>query len=218
MKMLSGLLGLLLLCSELGCAAGRVADLKDSGRVGIGLALGLSADAKVGDLTHPSLGFLSSSAMVGFESRKIDGTWHEARVSEPFATYWYRQKDASWAYTLTSSGWRGVWESLDWLDAVDELDEPFDQEPLPETGTVVDDERLDERLIVTGWLPIKGGRDNPQQLWTFNTTTDLQVGATLLLIGGRLGFNPLEFVDFLLGFVGYDIAGDDPGPDAPVYD
>jgi hypothetical protein len=26
----------------------------------------------------------------------------------------------------------------------------------------------------------------------------------------RAGFNPLEFVDFVLGFAGLDIAGDDP--------
>ena len=29
----------------------------------------------------------------------------------------------------------------------------------------------------------------------------------------RAGFNTLEFVDFLLGFAGLDIAGDDPQPD-----
>ena len=40
--------------------------------------------------------------------------------------------------------------------------------------------------------------------------TDLQLGAHLLLINARLGFNPLEFLDFLLGFAGVDIAGDDP--------
>ncbi len=218
MKSLAGLIGLFALCFQLGCAPGRVADLKDSGRLSIGVSLGLSADAKIGDLTHPALGLLSSSAMVGFESRNIDGTWYEGRVSDPFAIYWYRREGGSWAYALNSSGWRGVWESLDWLDAVDEFDEPFDQEPLPETGTVVGNERLDQSLTVTRWLPIQGGRDNPQSLWSFNTATDLQLGATLLLIGGRVGFNPLEFVDFLLGFVGYDIAGDDPGPDAPPYD
>ena len=39
-------------------------------------------DAKLGDLTHPALGIVSSGAMVGFESREIDGAWFEARVSE----------------------------------------------------------------------------------------------------------------------------------------
>ena len=46
----------------------------------------------------------------------------------------------------------------------------------------------------------------------------MQVGATLLLIGARVGFNPLEFFDFLLGFAGYDIAGDDPDSTAATGD
>ena len=33
-----------------GCAPGRLADLQDSGRISVGLSLGLSADAKLGDV------------------------------------------------------------------------------------------------------------------------------------------------------------------------
>ena len=35
-------------------------------------------------------------------------------------------------------------------------------------------------------------------------------GITALILGARAGFNPLEFVDFLLGFGGIDLADDDP--------
>jgi hypothetical protein len=35
------------------------------------------------------------------------------------------------------------------------------------------------------------------------------MGATALIMTVRAGFNPLELVDFLLGFGGLDIAGDD---------
>ena len=207
-------LALLALVSSVGCAPGRVADLKDSGRISFGLSLGLTADAKIGDFTHPALGVVGSSAMLGFESRDIDGTWYEARVSDPFAIYWYRREGAPWSQALLSSGWRGVWESLDWLDAIDELDEPIDRDALPETGTVYKGEMLDGKLSESRWLPLPGPSDKVSPLWSFNSATDLQLGASVLLIGGRVGFNLLEFLDFLLGFGGLDIAGDDPAAEA----
>ena len=40
-------------------------------------------------------------------------------------------------------------------------------------------------------------------------TFDLEVGAFALILGARVGFSPGEFVDFLLGWFGVDIAGDD---------
>ena len=38
---------------------------------------------------------------------------------------------------------------------------------------------------------------------------DIEVGATLGLVYARVGFSPGEFLDFLLGWFGVDIAGDD---------
>jgi hypothetical protein len=203
-------LTLLLLLVGIGCAPGRVADLRDSGRISLGIALGLSVDAKLGDLTHPALGFLSSAAMFGSESRDIDGWWYEARVSDPYATFWYWRSGRSLGIALNSSGWRGVWETLDWLDAIDEIDETFDQQAPEQMSTVQGAVMLDDSLIIGRWLPIPGEADERSPLWTFNTASDLQLGATLLLVGARVGFNPLEFLDLLLGFAGYDIAGDDP--------
>ena len=86
----------------------------------------------------------------------------------------------------------------------------IDQDPLPETGTRVGGELLDGKVTVRRWLPIPGLAKETSPLFSFNTATDLQLGAHLLLINARLGFNPLEFLDFLLGFGGLDIAGDDP--------
>lgn len=57
--------------------------------------------------------------MVGFDTRDIEGQWYEARVSDPYATYWYRREPKSWGYSLNSPGWCGAWESLDWFDALD---------------------------------------------------------------------------------------------------
>jgi hypothetical protein len=200
------------LFAGLGCAPGRLADLQDSGRLAVGIGLGLSADVQVGALTHPALGVVSSSAMIGFESRGIEGPWYEARISDPYAVPWYRREGKSWTYALNSSGWRGVWESLDWLDALTEVDEPVDQEGLPETGTAVGGELLDGKVLINRWLPIRGDPSEPPA-WTFNTATDVHAGATLLLVSGRLGFNALEFVDLLGGLAGFDLAGDDPPAD-----
>ena len=63
-----------------------MADLRDSGRMSLGVGLGLSADVKIGDLTHPSLGVLGVAAMYGLESRHIEGRFLEARISQESAS------------------------------------------------------------------------------------------------------------------------------------
>lgn len=52
---------------------------------------------------------------------------------------------------------------------------------------------------------------NPKALvrWMRVHAPDIEVGATVLLLGVRAGFSPGEFLDFLLGWSGVDIAGDD---------
>ena len=61
----------------------------------------------------------------------------------------------------------------------------------------------------TYWLPLLSASESYDPL-AFSEITDLQVGATVLVVSARVGVNPLEIVDFALGFVGLDIAGDDP--------
>ena len=63
---------------------------------------------------------------------------------------------------------------------------------------------------------IEAGHTNPAvDPWR---AFDLEVSATAL-VGGRIGFSPGEFVDFLAGIVGFDPRGDDakePGPIEPM--
>ena len=217
MEMLAGRIGILALgalCAlcALGCAPGRLADLRDSGRIGLGLGLGLAADAKLGDLTHPAIGVAAASVMYGSDSRQIDGVWYEAVVRDPYALYWWRRERQSWGWSLNSSGWRGVWESADLFEAIGELDEPIDHEGPASSGTVVGEELLDARIDASRWLPLPGGPSQLPPPWRFNSATDLQLGAHLVLLNARVGFNPLEFLDFALGFAGFDIAGDDGIP------
>lgn len=57
--------------------------------------------------------------------------------------------------------------------------------------------------ILPGLL-YRGAPDrSPLHLW------DVDVGATAFLVGCVIGFSPGEFLDFLLGWFGIDIAGDD---------
>lgn len=59
----------------------------------------------------------------------------------------------------------------------------------------------------------------PFQLSTARRISDvfgIEVGAVPLFWGARLGFNVAEFADFLLGFVGIDIMGDDGVPRPPT--
>lgn len=196
----------LALLATLGCAPGRLSDLRDSGRLGIGLGLGLSADVKAGDLTHPALGVASVAAMTGFESRHVDGPFFDARVADPYATWWYRRADIPWGFSLLSSGWRGVWEVKDLVDAAGEFDEPLDKEPPPGHGESHESEILDGAITTSRWIGLPGG---PDPTWTYNTASDVQVGVHALFINLRAGFNLLEFLDFLAGFAGFDPAGDD---------
>jgi hypothetical protein len=42
--------------------------------------------------------------------------------------------------------------------------------------------------------------------------SSFEVGATLGVIEARVGINPMEILDFLVGIFGLDPAGDDPPP------
>jgi hypothetical protein len=187
-----------------------MADLKDAGRLSVGLGLGLSADAKVGALTHPSLGILSASAMFGSDTRKVEGLFFEARTSEPYATYWSRSKGAPIADALNTTGWRGAFEVHSVDVAIKAIAEADPQTPPEQLGVEGEGEVLAGRISVGRWLPIpRQTRREQFPVWTFNTATDFQVGATLLLVSARAGVNFLETLDLLLGLVGFDIAGDD---------
>ena len=59
------------------------------------------------------------------------------------------------------------------------------------------------------WHPF---HDSPpdQQAYAFNRTLDIEAGLTLGVVGARVGINPLEILDFVFGFLRWDMASDDP--------
>ncbi len=187
---------------SIGCAPGRLADLRDAGRLSIGVGLGLSADAKVGALSHPSLGVASATADLGFDSRDVYGSFYAARTSEPYATWFGYEEGESILAALNDSGFRAAFEVHEWSSSFAAIGMGLgDERPEVLVGQAEGVE-LDGRVTRGRWL----GTGDPV---TFNSASDLQLGATLLFVSARAGVSILETLDFLLGFVGLDIAGDD---------
>ncbi len=194
------LVGPLALVFALGCAApGRMADLRDSGMLSLGLGVGLAADAKLGFLTHPSVGTVTSSAMAGVDSRDVTGAFFQAGSSWPHSMFWASLEGGASADVLNSTGWRAAFESEEFSAAFAAIGEPTSRErPKGVAGA-----QLDASIEDQTWLPI------PLDA-SFHNSTDFQLGATFFLVSARVGINLLETVDFLLGFAGIDVAKDDP--------
>jgi hypothetical protein len=192
----------LLLAASAGCATGRGADLQDTGRLSLGIGIGIAADAKLGALTHPAIGTRTASAMFGFDSRFVDGAFYQVGAYEPVATFWAMRSGSSVGPAINMTGWRAAFEARAYGDAFSTVGVPVAQERPDRLARAVVDEKLKGTFEEGRWLPL------PPEL-TFRSSTDLQLGFTLLIVSGRVGFNVLELFDFLLGFGGLDIAGDD---------
>ena len=171
-------LGMIALICQ-GCATGRIADLRDCGKLSVGAGFGLGADVGVGALTHPSVGIVSMTKRVGLEDRFIYGQWTHAETYFPALLVGVAIASSPSDYAFSYGG-----EMSDLNGA---------------EGKVCTKEGR--------WLNFIG-KTYPERSF-FNKATDLEAGATLGVISARVGFNPLEFIDFLLGFVGLDVAGDD---------
>jgi hypothetical protein len=186
-----------------GCAPGRVADLQDSLSLGIGIGAGLGIDAKAGMFTHPALGSATASAMLGSDSRDVSGAYYQVSMADPHASFWaHRLKNGNWGAALNESGWRAAFEVHEYTVAVAAIGHPPGQERPTVVLAEFEGEELSGTLEESTWLP------DPDQA-NLAGAMDFQVGATALILSVRAGVNPLELIDFLLGFAGLDIAGDD---------
>jgi hypothetical protein len=167
-----------------GCATGRLADLRDCGRFSVGAGPDLGIEARVGMLTHLSLGIGSEDRKrYGYESRYVYGKWLETE---------------------------GYWPLAFFLPG-------FLQESTTQSLFAIDTTYC--RWIDDGWLinppPYRIGhllnfRDsNNPKTSLLKRAMDFELGVAPVLFSLRIGVNPLEIADFLLGFIGLDIADDD---------
>jgi hypothetical protein len=171
-----------------GCATGRLADLKDSGRFSIGLGVGLEANAKLGMAAHPSIGVIgSNSKRIGHQYRNLSGSWEEFHIVWPLSFLVAILDQATSGHSEASTvnhSMNFCIHGYQWKDQGDD--------------------------IWTYWIPMGAITEPYFRDYWFRELTDIEIDATLGFISARVGVNPLEFIDFLVGFVGLDIAGDDP--------
>jgi hypothetical protein len=155
--------------------------LTDCGSLSVGVGLGLGANIRVGHLTQPSIGVITRTWRIGFEDRDTKGLWDEFEV---------------------------LWPTLLWF---------------PDGGIHGSEEACFSRLLSTSFAKSTGEKAYVDRLdvWfgrplskreepACHSAGELQIGVTFFLVSVRMGINPPEITDLLLGFFGVDIAGDYP--------
>lgn len=167
-----------------GCATGRMADLKDCATASVGIGIGLDATVKAGCLVHPSIGVVGSATQrLGIEDRTLPPVWREIQLVWP-------------AMAIFANG----------------TARSYGRPEAPLISFMRMDVSRDHKMtrsFGTSWIPALN-RKSEVDPFSFHEATDIEVGATLLLVSARVGINPLEILDFMLGFLGVDLAGDDP--------
>jgi hypothetical protein len=209
------LVRLLVVLALAGCAPGRLADLRDAVHGTVGSGKGLSVDAALGFLTQPSIGLYGAKTVsLGVDSRDAFGFMGETRVSAPYAYSYARAEGRGVLASLNSAGWRTTYSVTNMQRGFEEVDKPLRPLKPREFDRVIEGRRYGGRAVGSRWLPLPSAADEFSPLLTFSNATELQLGAHIGIFAARAGVNPLELVDFLLGFGGLDIAGDDPAPGA----
>lgn len=202
-----------------GCAYGaaRVQDLADCFRLSAGYGLGLTASAQVTDWFSPGVGAASRTQTFGFLDRDVWGAWEESDVIQtPRLAY------EGFALQLSE-------QSLEQMDeggvitrlALDSLNLP--NERWVRTGGRIRVEQF--ALFNVMRSPVSDGSSwlaglvvEPgdvvlapvKDVWQ---SSFVELSATAVAVHARIGFNPMQCIDFLAGLFGCDPAGDDQRAD-----
>jgi hypothetical protein len=214
----AAVLGLCLLQTA-GCAYGaaRARDLADCFRLSAGYGLGLTASVAVTDWFSPGVGAASYASCYGYLDRDVLGAWKESDVIQtPRLAYEGLATQLS-EQSREQMDEGGVLRAL----ALDSLNLP--NERWVRTGGRVRVERFallnvfraDQEvdanwfvdfLVEPGDVVLAPQKDVWQSAF-------VEVGGTAVAVHGRVGFNPLQCVDFVAGLFGFDPAGDDVRPE-----
>lgn len=191
----------------------RARDAADCVRGAVGVGPGLAVDARMTDWISPGIGIVTRTTNWGWLDRRVHGTWQESDViNTPRLAY---ETIGSELYT-TSDPQAGREMSFARL-AASSLNLP--------------NERWIQRRGVTSveyfsFFNAFGAAEASRARWLADLLVEpgqpvfvpnrtawqkgfVEVGATVLLVHARAGFNPFELIDFLAGLVGLDPAGDD---------
>jgi hypothetical protein len=91
----------------------------------------------------------------------------------------------------------------------EEVDKPLQPREPREFGQVIGGRRYGGDVVGGRWLPLPSAAAQYSPWLRFDRLAQLELGAHVAIFSARVGFNPLELADFLLGFAGLDIALDD---------
>lgn len=193
--------------------AARARDAADCVRLAVGVGPGLTVEAHITDWIAPGLGAASRTTNVGWLDRRVHGTWEESVViATPRIAYetllpeideelstdhdpsFSLLRLAASSMNLPNERWirrKGV-TSVDYFALVN----PGDTAKSSRSHWLAD-------LLVEAGQPVFHAE---RSVWQRGFC---EVGVTALILHGRVGFNPFEFVDFLGGWFGLDFADDD---------
>ena len=178
--------------------ANRGRDLGECFRGELGVGLGIGGGVRGAGLADVGLGFGGISRTTGigwvygdgfaFSADKVQG--HATSDFEVWLPFYHRSADNS-ALGMHLQRLGGRQHDCFWL--------------LPAAFHSIND-RVSSTLRYSPWSPKV---NDAHVAWARVHAFDVEVSAYALLIGVKVGFSPGEFVDFLLGWFGLDIAGDD---------
>ncbi len=178
-------------------APGRMLDLGDCGTLGVGVGYGLDATVQAGALAEASLGIGHYVRYRGWNGHTGVTKWENGQLSCPPSLFMSVVEHA-----LRKDGCCLI--PLETFYAVPEPNR-MDAPPRPGNRTPAGSEAKHFGYA----LPLLS-EQGQRRTCTFHNATRIEAEATLGVVSVRAGINPLEILDFLLGFLGFDIAGDDP--------
>lgn len=198
------ILSLLVLLGS-GCAAfntyffDRMNDLADVVKFDVGFGIGLDAHVSVTDLISTGVGY-SDTYRFGLRGGRF-GSWRDIHAGIPVAT----------ALVLFSSPSPGIFSRFSWDPFVTEFISIGDMshstasrfEPVVSESLLLFNTRLTRGSHRSGLFQETEWLEDPICMF------DIEVSATVAIVGVRFGFSPGHLLDFLLGFLTIDIAGDD---------
>ncbi len=179
-----------------GCATGRTSDLRDCGKLSIGFGPGLGVDAQLGALSHPALGIGSWTRRIGWEDRYVAGLWKQGELHSPVANA---------AMSVVDGGPDTIGGRLN-ISYIRFHEGVYGYH----NGDSLHFEKVPDYGYGGRWINTFKSKKKRKNMSSFNQATTLELGASVLLVSARVGINPLEILDFILGFAGIDIAKDDP--------
>ena len=193
-------LAIVLAASCSGCrsiAPGRMLDLGDCGTLGVGVGGGLDATVQAGALAEASLGIGHDIRYLGWNGHTGVTEWENAQLSWPPSL-------------LMSVLEMGMSENNCCLlppETFFAVPDPKRMTAPPRPGNRTPAGSESKQFGYA--LPLLSERGR-RRTATFHNATRIEAEAALGVVSIRAGINPLEIIDFLLGFLGFDIAGDDP--------